>query len=195
MASRGVATCVVTYRLPNGHSKVPLTDVQNAFRYCRYHAKEWGVNQIGVMGFSAGGHLAASASTLYVDEITKPDFSVLIYPVIDLDHHKGTCDALVGKSRKLKKEFSLQNRITSDTPRTFLALSQNDNVVDIHSSLYYFENLIKSSVKAEMYIFPSGGRGYGFLNEEVGGRTDKLGVYRPVFSAALEKYLQNVMVK
>ena len=195
MARRGITTCVVVYRLPNGHKEVPLTDVQNAFRYCRSHAEEWGIRQIGVMGFSAGGHLAAMASNMYVDEITRPDFSVLVYPVIDLDHHKGTCEQLVGNSKKLKKQYSMQYRVTAKTPRTFLALSQNDNVVDIHSSLWYYNALEDAGVKSEMYIFPGGGHGYGFLNEEIGGRTDKLGAYRPVFSSCLEMFLRNVMPK
>ena len=192
MARRGIATCVVVYRLPNGHTAVPLTDVHNAMRYCRSHAAEWGVKQIGVMGFSAGGHLAATAANMYVDEVTKPDFSVLIYPVIDLDHHQGTCECLVGKNKKLKKAYSMQNRVSADTPRTFIALSENDNVVDIHSSLWYYDALVKAGVKAEMYIFPGGGHGWGFLNEEVGGRPDRLGVYRSVFSKSLETFLANV---
>lgn len=192
MSRRGIATCVVVYRLPGGHTCVPLADVQNAFRYCRAHAEEWGVNQIGVMGFSAGGHLAATASTMYADAQTRPDFSILIYPVIDLKHHNGTRENLVGSSKKLAKQYSLQHRVTSDTPRTYLGLSQNDNVVDIHSSIEYFDALTAAGVKAEMYVFPSGGHGYGFLNEEVGGRADKLGTYRPMFSATLEKFLENV---
>ena len=195
MARRGIATCVVVYRLPNGHTAVPLTDVHNAMRYCRAHAAEWGVKQIGVMGFSAGGHLAATAANLWTDEVTKPDFSVLIYPVIDLNHHEGTCTCLVGKNKKLKKEYSMQNKVSADTPRTFLALSQNDNVVDIRSSLWYYDALTKAGVKAEMYLFPGGGHGYGFLNEEVGGRADKLGPYRNVFSKALETFLGNVRPK
>ena len=82
MLSKGITVAIVKYRLPNGHWEVPLTDVQNTFRYCRAHAQEWGINQIGVMGFSAGGHLAASATNLFTDDMTRPDFSVLIYPVI-----------------------------------------------------------------------------------------------------------------
>ena len=102
MNDRGIACAVVKYRLPNGHWKVPLQDVQNAFRYCRFHAKEWGVSQIGVIGFSAGGHLASTVSTMYVDAVTKPDFSILIYPVISFSEnvtHKGTKDNLIGEPR------------------------------------------------------------------------------------------------
>ena len=192
--ARGVAVCVLVYRLPNGHAEVPLQDVQNAFRYCRAHAGEWGVKTIGVMGFSAGGHLAAMASNLYVDEVTRPDFSILIYPVIDLNHHDGTRECLVGGSKKLRKQYSMQNRVSPDTPRTFLALSANDKGVDIHSSLSYYDALNANGVMSEMYIFPSGGHGWGFLNEEVGGRKDGLGACRPVFSACLERFIQSIKV-
>lgn len=192
MGRRGIATCVVTYRLPNGHQSAPLTDVQNAFRYCRAHAQEWGVTQIGVMGFSAGGHLAAMASNLYTDDITKPDFSILIYPVIDLNDHEGTCTSLVGGSKKLKKQYNMASRVTEDTPRTFLALSRNDKVVDPGSSISYFDNLRACGVMSEMYIFPAGGHGWGFLNEEILGRKDGLGTYRPLFSACLDSFLRSV---
>lgn len=193
MASKGIATCVVIYRLPNKHPKVPLIDVQNAFRYCRYHSAEWGIKQIGVMGFSAGGHLAAMASNLFVDEVTRPDFSILIYPVIDLDDHEGTRLSLVGKDKKMKNHYSMQNRVSENTPRTFLALSQNDNVVNIQSSMSYFDALTANKITAEMHVFPKGGHGYGFLNEEVGGRKDNLDNYRDLFSESLEKFLEDIL--
>ncbi len=112
----------------NGHPSVPLTDVQNAFRYCRAHAGEWGISQIGVMGFSAGGHLAASASTLFVDELTRPDFSVLVYPVISFDEfvtHAGTRLNLVGPraGKDMVEYYSLDRRVGPDTPPTLLLLS------------------------------------------------------------------------
>ncbi len=103
MLSKGITVAVVKYRMPNGHWEVPLTDVQNAFRYCRAHAAEWGVNQIGVMGFSAGGHLAATTTNMFVDDVTRPDFSVLVYPVITMEDgitHKGTKTNLTGKAAK-----------------------------------------------------------------------------------------------
>ena len=85
MLSKGITVAVVKHRLPDGHWNVPLEDVHNVFRYCRAHAQEWKVNQIGVIGFSAGGHLAARVSNLFVDAATRPDFSILIYPVITFD--------------------------------------------------------------------------------------------------------------
>lgn len=192
MNKRGVTVCVVVYRLPNGHAKVPLTDVQNAFRYCRKHAAEWGISQIGIMGFSAGGHLAASASVLFTDSITRPDFSVLIYPVIDLAHHEGTRKELVGDDNMLKEKYSLQNQIGEDTPRTFIALCQDDKVVNPKSSLLYYNSLLDKGIKAEMYIFPTGGHGWGFLNEEIAGRKDGLAGYRNIFGECLGKFLDEV---
>ena len=99
LTERGYTVGIVCYRMPTGHADVPLTDVQNAFRYCRHHAAEWGVSQIGIMGMSAGGHLAAMASTQYVDAVTRPDFTILFYPVVSADPgliHRGSFRKLTG---------------------------------------------------------------------------------------------------
>lgn len=192
MNKRGITVCTVVYRLPNGHSTVPLTDVQNAFRYCREHAEEWGISQIGVMGFSAGGHLAASASVFFSDSVTRPDFSILIYPVIDLDHHNGTRKELVGEDAALKEKYCLQHHVSANTPKTFLALCRDDKVVNPKSSLMYYNSLLDNGVSAEMYIFPTGGHGWGFLSEEPGGRKDGLAHYRDTFSECLERFLSDI---
>jgi len=144
------------------------------------------------MGFSAGGHLAATASVFFTDNITRPDFSVLIYPVIDLTHHNGTRKELVGESETLKEKYSLQNQVGANTPRTFIALCQDDNVVNPKSSLMYYNSLLDKGIKAEMYIFPTGGHGWGFLNEELAGRKDGLAGYRNIFGECLEKFLTDV---
>ncbi|MBQ7771746.1 MAG: exo-alpha-sialidase [Bacteroidales bacterium] len=198
MNRRGIAVCVLYYRLPNGHDVVPLVDVHNAFRYCRANAAKWGVDQIGIMGFSAGGHLAASGSTLFVDEITRPDFSVLVYPVITFNDgytHQGTKESLLGKNvknRKMVEYYSLQNRVTEHTPPTYLVHCTTDKVVPIENSLDYYLKLKEKKVHAEMYVFPKGGHGWGFLDEEILGRKDGLGVYRPLFSETLESFLENM---
>lgn len=192
MNKRGITVCVVVYRLPNGHHSTPLTDVQNTLRYCRKHAEEWGITQIGIMGFSAGGHLAACASVFPSDSVTRPDFSVLIYPVIDLAHHNGTRKELVGDDTFLKERYSLQNHVSENTPRTFLALCQDDKVVNPKSSLMYYNSLLDRGIEAEIYIFPSGGHGWGFLNEELAGRKDGLAKYRDIFGECLEIFLADV---
>ncbi|MDD6253393.1 MAG: alpha/beta hydrolase [Candidatus Cryptobacteroides sp.] len=210
---QGIAVCVVKYRLPNGHWEVPLNDVQNAFRYCRAHAGEWGVNKIGVIGFSAGGHLAASASTLYIDEITRPDFSILVYPVISMDPaitHKGTHDNLIGKisdwvnddmsvrdyARKkdeynrLMDRYSLHKQVNGNTPPAILLLSGNDKTVPVENSLLYYDALRENKVKAQLYIYPYGGHGWGFTTAEFG--KERIGIYRQLFFDALKAFLSEI---
>lgn len=209
-----ITVCVVKYRLPNGHWEVPLNDVQNAFRYCRAHADEWGVKQIGIIGFSAGGHLAASASTLFVDTITRPDFSILVYPVITMDlnlTHKGTHDRLIGKESKwlnedlkvkdykmnkakyeeLMQHYSLQNQVSHNTPPTILFLSTDDKTVPPMNSVMYYEALLKNKVDAQMYIYPYGGHGWGFPSTDPAGK-DNLGNYRKIFFSTLKTWLEEI---
>ena len=216
MLARGITVCVVEYRMPNGHWEIPLQDIQNAFRYCRAHAGEWGVNQIGVMGFSAGGHLAASVSTLYVDEITRPDFSVLIYPVVSLDRKfvgQGTRNNLLGKDEmwdnkdmkvaefeekqmlyhKLLTHYSLQNHINEKTPQAFIVHCSDDKQVPVEHSILYYTRLIDSNVDAEMHIYPKGGHGWGFSSEKWKGKgKDKFAYARADFENTLERWLENI---
>lgn len=214
MLEKGITVAVVKYRMPNQHNRVPLTDVQNTFRYCREHAAQWKVNQIGVMGFSAGGHLAATTETMYVDDVTKPDFAVLIYPVISLeqDTHRGTHVNLVGRGEndvvrdgksleqyrkelmeskerheRLARKYSLQRQVTPSTPPTFLALCTDDKTVPAINSVWMYEKLIENNVPAEMYIYPAGGHGWGFTTSEFG--TDKIEPYRKEFFSSLERFL------
>lgn len=214
--NRGITVCVVKYRMPFGHWEVPLSDVQNAFRYCRSHAAEWGVSQIGVMGFSAGGHLAASATNLYVDDVTKPDFSILIYPVISLDKtytHQGTRKGLLGedeywdnRDRKVDEfiaaqkqhedlinAYSLDKHVTSGTPVTFLAHCTDDKTVPVAHSINYYVQLLNCKVPVEMHIYPKGGHGWGFSAEKfVGKGKDKFAYARGDFEASLERWLDGI---
>lgn len=216
MLSKGITVAIVKYRLPNGHWEVPLTDVQNTFRYCRAHAQEWGINQIGVMGFSAGGHLAASATNLFTDDMTRPDFSVLIYPVISFDMaitHKGTRFNLIGKDEfwndrnKLVDEwekaqarhnelvdyYTLENQITEKTPVTFIAHCTDDRTVPIENTIRYYRKLVEKGVSAEVHIFPRGGHGWGFSAEKfVGKGKDKFAYARSEFETSLERWLASL---
>jgi acetyl esterase/lipase len=109
LTKRGYTVGIICYRMPTGNGEIPLTDVQNAFRYCRHHAEEWGVGQIGIMGMSAGGHLAAMASTHFTDAITRPDFTILFYPVVSADPgliHRGSFRKLTGLDPERIKEAS-----------------------------------------------------------------------------------------
>ena len=219
MTERGIAVAVVKHRMPEGHWEIPLTDVQNAFRYCRAHAGEWGVSQIGVMGFSAGGHLAASASTLYADEATRPDFSVLIYPVVSLERKfkgQGTRNNLLGKDEmwddrnrtvgefeevqalysRLLTHYTLDNHIDENTPAAFIAHCSDDRQVPVEHSIRYYTKLTGCNVPAEMHIYPSGGHGWGFSSERWKGKgNDKFAYARPDFEAALERWLEGIRTK
>ncbi len=219
MNSKGVAVAVVKYRMPNGHWEVPLTDIHNTFRYCRAHAAEWGVSQIGVMGFSAGGHLAASASTMYVDSTTRPDFSILVYPVTTLDRkftHQGTRNRLLGademwdnrdrkvdeyeQAQKLHKElieyYSLPNHVNADTPPTYIVHCTDDKTVPIENALRYYTKLVDFKVSVEMHVFPSGGHGWGFSSEEWKGKgKDKFAYARDEFYTSLERWMNSLILE
>lgn len=214
MAARGITVAVVKYRLPAGHWEVPLTDVQNTFRYCRAHAAEWGVKQIGVMGFSAGGHLAASATTLYTDDVTRPDFSILIYPVIAFDQtpsHKGSRYHLIGSDEmwtasegkteeqrqadmelheELVTRYTLSNNVTPETPPVFLAHCSDDTTVPVINSIIFYNRLIDNGVSAEMHIWPEGGHGWGFTSLKYSD-WDNFDYARSEFEASLERWLES----
>ena len=205
MLSKGITVAVVKHRLPNGHWTVPLEDVQNAFRYCRSNAKKWNIKQIGVIGFSAGGHLAACASNLYVDEVTKPDFSILIYPVISFDYNvyrSGTRPGLIGKDEnwvgnedklnELVELYSMEKQVTAETPETFISHCTNDKTL-VDNSLIYYKSLITHKVPVEMHIWKSGGHGWGFSSENVAGKgKDKLAAHRQEFYNVLDKWLKSI---
>lgn len=205
MVDRGITVCVLIYRVAEKKWEIPLQDVQNAFRYCRAHASEWGVSQIGVMGFSAGGHLAACASNLYKDDITRPDFSVLIYPVISFDRKyvkNGTRNKLIGELSEwddkeqldeLIAYYSMENHVTSKTPTAFLACCMDDPGVPVTHSLTYYSKLFEHGVPAEMHIYPSGGHGWGFGYERFNPKgKDKFAYARSEFEASLERWLEGL---
>ena len=205
MLSKGITVAVLKYRLPEGHWNIPLEDVHNTFRYCRAHAEEWKIDQIGVIGFSAGGHLAACASNLYVDAVTRPDFSILIYPVITFDYNiyrSGTRPALIGKEEvwagkedklnELVEYYSMEKRVSPETPQTFISHSTDDKTL-VDNSLMYYKSLITNKVPVEMHIWKTGGHGGGFFPEKSAGKKkDKLSAHRQEFYKVLEKWLENI---
>lgn len=201
LLERGIAAAVVKYRMPNGHRKVPHTDMENVFRYCRANAANWGIGQIGVMGFSAGGHLAATTSTMWTEEATRPDFSILIYPVITMEvglTHKGTRENLLTEkaiwSEHNSDKYSLENQVTRFTPPTFIALSSDDSTVPPENSLRYYNRLIDNEVSAEMHIYPTGGHGWGFPVPKPGEK-DIMEYARAEFEASLERWLGQLLIK
>ena len=184
--SIGVNAIVLKYRIPNAENQIdksiaPLQDAQQAMLLARTNAENWGIdkNKIGVMGFSAGGHLAASLATHYNDvkienpsKISlRPDFQLLIYPVISFgpEGHEGSRINLIGntndeKTKKAIDYFSNEKQITKDTPPAFLVHSKDDDAVPVAGAIHYYDNLIAHKVPAEIYLYEKGGHGYGMKN-------------------------------
>lgn len=167
--AQGITYVVLTYRMPNGHKEVPLTDAEQAIRLVRQRANEWGINprQVGIMGASAGGHLAASLANLYTSNETRPDFQILFYPVISMKPgitHQGSHDNLLGKnpSADLEDQYSLEKRVTDKTPQTFLMLSADDETVIPQNSIDYFMALKRHHVPVSLHVYPTGGHGWGY---------------------------------
>ncbi|MDO9256149.1 MAG: alpha/beta hydrolase [Bacteroidales bacterium] len=185
---RGVTAFVLKNRLPQDelfeNAEIrPLQDVQQAFRIIRKDAAKYGISpdKIGIMGFSAGGHLASTASTHFetqVGEITdttvsvRPDFSLLIYPVITfstVNTHSGSRDNLIGKTPTQKKIdlYSNDLHVMTNTPPTFL-ISTTDDFVSPENSILYFQACRKNNVPVEMHIYEKGGHGYALKKKGLG---------------------------
>lgn len=197
--SIGVSAFVLKYRLPSDEIMKdktigPLQDAQEAIRTVRRNPEKWNLdaNKIGIMGFSAGGHLASTASTHYLDKVydskenvsARPDFSMLIYPVISMENgitHDGSKNSLLGKkaSADLIAKYSNEKWVNENTPPTFLVHATDDGSVPVENSINYYLALKKNKVPAEMHIYENGGHGFGLGTK--GTNTD--------WSASLEHWL------
>jgi len=169
---QGIAFFVLTYRMPGGDRNIPLGDAQQAIRTVRDSADAWGINphDVGIMGFSAGGHLASSVST-HSEFDCRPDFSILFYPVISLNQresHKGSCVNFLGeegcKDEKLVKTWSNQNAVVSHlTPPAIVLAASDDRAVPVLTNgLAYYTAMRRAGNICGLYIYPSGGHGFGF---------------------------------
>lgn len=163
----GIATIVLHYRMPNGNAKVPISDAEEALRTVRRNAKNWHINasDIGIMGFSAGGHLASTIATQSKGD-AKPNFHILFYPVITMMQgytHQGSHDNLLGynASKKDEQKFCSDLQVTRVTPRACLLLSDDDHAVLPINSVNYYAELYRHDVPASIYVYPTGGHGWG----------------------------------
>ena len=170
--NQGIALIVLKYRMPHGNPMVPISDVEQAIKTVRRNAVEWHIDrtQIGIMGFSAGGHLASTIATRSTGEAA-PNFQILFYPVITMDPaftHKGSHDNLLGtdhskkEMRRLEADYSNDLQVNRTTPRAFIALSDDDKAVPAANGFSYYEHLYKHDVPASIHIYPSGGHGWGY---------------------------------
>ncbi|WP_420147177.1 alpha/beta hydrolase [Spirosoma sp.] len=181
----GVAAFVLKYRLPNpdimsNQHEVPLIDAMQAMKLVRQNAAKYNISpdKIGVMGFSAGGHLASTLATHYnrgpqANEMAKPNFAILLYPVVTFGDkaHAGSRDKLLGKlntSSEMISYYSNELQVTNQTPPTFLVHSEDDKAVPVENSINYYLACLKNGVPAEMHLYPTGGHGYGMRTAKFG---------------------------
>ncbi len=183
--SIGVTAFVLRYRLKEYGHPAPLRDVLRAIRLVRSQAADYGLkaNRIGVLGASAGGHLAASAGTLYdapegktgaeLDKVSaRPDFVALLYPVITMKEpyvHAGSRKNLLGATPTAEElaHMSLEDQVTKDDPPFFIVHTEEDKTVPVENSLIFYESLRKAGVPAELHIFPHGSHGFG-MKKDIG---------------------------
>ena len=183
----GVAAFVLKYRLPNpaimtDQQEVPLMDAMQGMTLIRQSASRYGIdpNKIGVMGFSAGGHLASTLATHYnrgpkASEQAKPNFAILLYPVVTFGEkaHSGSRNNLLGKaaSPELVAYYSNELQVTAQTSPTFLVHAENDKAVPVENSINYYLACLKNGVPAEMHLYPKGGHGFGLRTATFGSLT------------------------
>jgi acetyl esterase/lipase len=181
---KGVTAIVLKYRLPDDTTMVdksfgPLQDAEQAIYMVRKNAVKWNINpaKIGIMGFSAGGHLASSLTVHYRDSkidnqeklSLRPDFAVLVYPVVSFTAatHAGSVKNLIGVNgtQEQKAYFSNEKHVDAQTPITFLVHANNDNAVPVENSILFNHALVKNKVAAEMHLYQAGGHGFGLHNK------------------------------
>lgn len=177
--SIGISAFVLDYRVAPSEHPAPYHDARRAIQYIRYHAEEFNIDpdRIGVIGFSAGGHLAATLSNLYDvknelvdDEIervsARPDLSVLCYPVISSGEfaHTGSFDNLTGANAQLRDELSMENVVHAETPKTFIWHTAVDGAVVVQNTYLYASALAGHSIPHEVHVYPYGGHGLGLAS-------------------------------
>ncbi len=186
--AQGITYAVLVYRMPNKNREVPLSDAQQAIRIIRSRATEWGITHVGIMGSSAGGHLASTAATHFNSADVRPDFQILFYPVISLENeitHQGTRKNLLGNepSDELVAQYSNYTRVTPQTPPAFIMHSSDDRAVPVENSLRYYRALVQNKVPVAMHLYPIGGHGWGFRNSFI---------YKEEWTHELEKWLREL---
>lgn len=166
LARHGILACLLQYRLPKGRKDVPLTDVQLAMRYVREEGAAWSVDsdKVGVMGFSSGGHVAGSAATLFSSPLDRPDFAILVYPVVTMSgkwRHEQSVKNLLGNnpSTEYLNRFSLEQQVTAETPPTFLAHAVDDTLVSVENSRRFASACWEHGVDVQLLELSDGSHG------------------------------------
>lgn len=167
----GIVAIVLKYRLPKGNYKIPVADAETALSMIKDSAKVWNINpdDVGIMGFSAGGHLASIIAT-HTQVSLRPKFQLLFYPVISMDKsvtHLGSHDNFLGVNadKTLEDLFSNEKQVTGNTPPAFVVLAADDQIVMHENGINYFLALVKHKVYATLHVYPSGGHGWDFSKD------------------------------
>lgn len=170
----GISAFVLHYRMPNGHHEIPLKDAQTAFSIIRSRAKEWNIkkNKIGIMGFSAGGHLASTFGTHFKTKAERPAFMMLGYPVVTMDKaitHGGSRYNLLGKSPSddMVKLYSNELQVTKKTPPTFIVHAKDDGAVPIANSENLEKALKAHNVPVKLVPYDKGSHGFGMRKRNI----------------------------
>lgn len=165
---RGVAVFVLEYRMPRGCPDVPFDDVRQALRVVRARAEAWGLDarKVGIMGSSAGGHLAATA-VAWLPAEERPAFQILFYPVVTMEAgvtHRGSRENLLGRDADAARvdHYSLERHVRADFPPTFIVLSNDDDVVLPRNGVQYYAALQEAGVRVSLHVYPEGGHGWGY---------------------------------
>jgi len=163
----GIAAIVLKYRMPNGNKMVPISDAEEAMKLVSRKAAEWHIkpNEVGIMGASAGGHLASVLATKATGD-ARPDFQILLYPVITIQPgltHRGARDRFLGTkpSKAEEREYSTDQQVTRSTPRAWIALSDDDRTVMPINGVNYYAELYRHDVPASLHVYPGGRHGWG----------------------------------
>ena len=180
--ARGISVYMLQYRLPNGkYTTAPLEDAQEAIRIVR----KTGATKVGIIGSSAGGHLASTAATHYTAD-SRPDFQILFYPVITMDAtytHQGSRENLLGKhpSQDLVDLYSNEKQVTADTPPAFIMGSTDDDTVPVRNFINYYLALLDHGVSATLHLYPFGSHGWGFKDSFI---------FKQQWTAELDEWLK-----
>lgn len=165
--NQGIAAIVLKYRMPHGNPNVPISDAEQAMKLTRLNASSWKINRndVGIMGFSAGGHLAAMLATASVGE-AKPNFQILFYPVISMIEgygHTKSMENLLGShaGKRDQRKYSADMNVSRVTPRAFIALSDDDQTVPPANGVNYYSELYRNGVHGSLHVYPGGGHGWG----------------------------------
>ena len=177
LVPKGIAAIVLKYRLPNRHHLVPATDARRAIQTVRHHAKAWNIrpDKVGIWGFSAGGHLASTVSTTFLEsrsdskdpierQNSRPDFCILFYPVISMEQgvtHEGSRRNLIGPNatQELVERYSNERRVSKRAPPTFILHAADDKAVPVENSLRYSRALVANGIRPRVLIYETGGHG------------------------------------